>query len=67
MSKCQIVGNLMSWHIYVFKIFHENNCSGAKLVMSIGPVKELYLRKILIIFLPINLNMCFGCSKELSH
>ena len=24
-------------------------------------------RKIAIIFLPINLNMCFGCSKEPSH
>ena len=23
--------------------------------------------KIVIIFLPINLNMCFGCSKESSH
>ena len=34
--------------------------------MPIGPDKEKYLRKFLIIFLPINLNMCFGCSKELS-
>ena len=25
------------------------------------------LRKIVIIFLSISLNMCFGCSKELSH
>ena len=25
------------------------------------------MRIIVIIFLPINLNMCFGCSKELSH
>ena len=25
-----------------------------------------YEHKIVIIFLPINLNMCFGCSKELS-
>ena len=25
------------------------------------------LSKITIIFLSINLNMCFGCSKELSH
>ena len=30
-------------------------------------IRKFYLRKILIIFLPINLNMCFGCSKELSH
>ena len=28
----------------------------------IGPDKEFYLSKILIIFLPINLDMCFGCS-----
>ena len=25
------------------------------------------MRKIAIIFLSISLNMCFGCSKELSH
>ena len=28
---------------------------------------KFYLRKILIIFLPINLNICFGCTKEPSH
>ena len=34
----------------------------------IDPDKEFYLRKISSnIFLPINLNMCFGCSKEPSH
>ena len=30
-------------------------------------VREFYERKIVIIFLPINFNMCFGCSKEPSH
>ena len=30
----------------------------------IGPVKQKYLLKIVIIFLSISLNMCFGCSKE---
>ena len=30
-------------------------------------MRIFYLRTILIIFLPINLNMCFGCSKEPSH
>ena len=30
-------------------------------------IRKFYLLKILIIFLPNNLNMCFGCSKELSH
>ena len=30
-------------------------------------IKKFYLRKILFFSLPINLNMCFGCSKEPSH
>ena len=30
-------------------------------------IRNLYLRKSSIIFLPINLNICFGCSKEPSH
>ena len=34
----------------------------------IGPVKQIYKCKIvIIIFLSISLNMCFGCSKEPSH
>ena len=33
----------------------------------IGPVKQFFLNKIAIIFLPINLNMCFDGSKEPSH
>ena len=33
----------------------------------IGPVKHKNMCKIAIIFLSISLNMCFGCSKELSH
>ena len=28
---------------------------------------KFYECEIVIIFLPINLNMCFGCSKKLSH
>ena len=36
-------------------------------VLLIDPDKEIYERKIVIIFLPINLNMCFWCSKEPSH
>ena len=31
------------------------------------PVKQNFERKILIIFLRINLNIRFGCSKEPSH
>ena len=34
---------------------------------TIGPVKQAFERKIVIIFLSIRLNMCFGCSKEPSH
>ena len=30
-------------------------------------IRKLFERKIVIIFLLINLNMCFGCSKEPSH
>ena len=30
-------------------------------------IRKFYLCKILIIFLPIYLNMCFVCSKEASH
>ena len=33
----------------------------------IDPDKDIYEDKIVIIFLPINLNMCFGFSKEMSH
>ena len=30
-------------------------------------IRKFYERKIVIIFLPINLSVCFGCSKEPSH
>ena len=33
----------------------------------IRPFKEKSVIKITIIFLPINLSICFGCSKEPSH
>ena len=33
----------------------------------IGPVKQIFLSKMMIIYLFISLNMCFGCSKEPSH
>ena len=35
--------------------------------LTIGPVKEINLRKTALIFLSISLNMCFGCSKEPSR
>ena len=30
-------------------------------------IRKFYERKIVIIFLPINFNMCFGCSKDSSY
>ena len=30
-------------------------------------IRKQFERKIVIFFLPINLNICFGCSKEPSH
>ena len=33
----------------------------------IGLDKQKFQRKIVNIFLPINFNICFGCSKEPSH
>ena len=33
----------------------------------IGLDKQNFERKIVTIFLPISFNICFGCSKELSH
>ena len=30
-------------------------------------IRKFYELKIVIILLPINLNLCFGCSKEPSH
>ena len=34
---------------------------------STGLDKKSFERKIVNIFLPISLNICFGCSKEPSH
>ena len=56
-------------HIQDFSLF----CNSLTYVLSIcysgiGPVKHKNnLRKIVISFLSISLNMCFGCSKEPSH
>ena len=37
------------------------------LLFALVQIRKFYERKIVIIFLPIKLNMCFGCSKEPSH
>ena len=43
-------------------------CFGSsKEISPWGQLCKNNLRKIVIIFLSISLNMCFGCSKELSH
>ena len=36
-------------------------------VEFVGPVRQVFYRKIVIIFLPNSLKICLGCSKELSH
>ena len=37
-------------------------------VRGIGPDRQNFQRRIIVnIFLAISFNMCFGCSKELSH
>ena len=61
----------------VMAYLHQYNISGSNpsgdrllplyvysLVCNIGPVKQIFKCKIVIIFFPINLNICFGCSKE---
>ena len=58
------MASFLSYHD--FKSYHK------KLVnlpyLFIGPVKQIKKqRKIVIIYLSISLNMCFGCSKEQSH
>ena len=65
LSKCQIVGNLMSRLISNTRIPEDDSSVERK--SSLDLIGKFYLRKISIIFLPINLNMCFGCSIEPSH
>ena len=38
-----------------------------KLFIHVGPDKKFFERKIVIILFPINLDICFGCSKEQFH
>ena len=48
----------------------RNNMTGSPEIhqtLYIGLDKQKFQRKIVNIFLPINLNMRFGCSKEPSH
>ena len=41
--------------------------TGRQELILISQIWEPFMHKIMIIFLPISLNICFGCSKELSH
>ena len=43
------------------QIYMHNDC------FIIGPDKEILFASNFNYFLPISLNMCFGCSKEPSH
>ena len=50
----------------------NRQCNLCVLDMKYGPgpkvqIRKFYEPKIVIFFLPINLNMCFGCSKVPSH
>ena len=45
-------------------------CSICNKYQNMAKVYKIFQRKFVIIFLPINFNICFGCSKEpsqLSH
>ena len=58
---CSLDGTVRLWKMDSFTLV-------SIVIPFIGPdIKEILDGKILIIFLPINLNMCFGCSKEPSH
>ena len=70
-------GPTYHWTLYGSKLFDSDGISDQIFFqksdleenqqMTHRSNKEIYLRKSLVIFLPINLNMCFGCSKEPSH
>ena len=49
------------------EISHPGNFIGSNQYTAQVQIRKSFERKIPIIFLPINLNMCFGCSKETSH
>ena len=50
--------------MYMYSVtIHKVLC----MYLNIGPDNNFYKRKIVIIFLPIDLDISFGCSKEPSH
>ena len=44
-------------------LIDQNNLN----IVGIGPIRNIFDRKTVNIFLPINLNISFGCSKGPSH
>ena len=68
-SECIIIskGDRVGYHSKWIFIYFISSIS-LKIEWSfIGPVKQSFKPKIAIIFLPISLNISFGCSKEPSH
>ena len=53
--------------LYEMLDWYLPNCSTSLGAFRKGPVKQLFKRKIAVIFLSVSLNMCFGCSKETLH
>ena len=53
-------------HICLWQVGHGSNFN-KPIMVCIDPDYEVFVHKIVFIFLAIPLNMCFGCSKELSH
>ena len=47
-----------------FNVVKKMSVSIKLLMLSIGPDRQNFQLKIVIIFLSINLKICFGCSKE---
>ena len=66
MSSLMILKSLLSvkhgWTLYTFYVFCSNEDE-----ITVLEINENFQRKTVNIFLPIRINICSGCSKELSH
>ena len=58
---------LLNHEIELYSKISTDKISRKTFSYTIRPVKQVFKRKIAIVFLIIGLNMCFGCSKEPSH
>ena len=63
----QLCAFLLNHFDYLMRCESCNTEVVTLLANNIGPVKQKKLRKSVVIFLPISLNICCGCSKEPSH